>query len=714
MQDTPHQNSRPDGVEKIQSVDFSPPPARIKEKRWRPRWYHFVILLAAAAVFYSSWFVLTARSVFIDVTPVTATVEVDGGLAVQVGPRYLIRPGQYQVSFNEYGYDDLQAPLDVSEATAQTHEYQLSPKEGYLNLTVDAEPMPGSTGNTIIRVKIDGVDVGEAPLQRLPVEPGVHSLTIESERYLDVEQEIDVTGRLEEQAVNIALQPAWAELSVVGARSGADVLIDGELVGQVPLDLAEMQGNYVLTVRESGYKAWQQDLVLTAGVDEHIEVPPLEAADGLVFVRSEPAGANVTVNDDFMGQTPLELTLPPGDDYRIRLFRTGYDVAEREITTSSGESNDLIVTLQAITSPVRLVAQPADAEVYVDGEYRGRVDEQEGQQIELMAAAQRVEIRRDGYVPYESEFVARPGIDQEIRVTLVAEEEARLAAIEPEITSPAGQVLHLFYPYAYTMGASRREPGRRANEALRDVVLTRAFYMSENLVTNAQFKQFRSEHASGVLQGQSLDNPSQPVVQVNWGEAALYCNWLSQQEGLDVFYTVEDGSVTGFNANATGYRLPTEAEWEWAARTQGDSDVTHRFPWGNTWPPSNNEGNFADDSTQSFLAQFIRGYNDGHAVTSNTGQFSPNARGLYDMAGNVSEWVHDIYGAVSGLSTAAETDPMGPEVGRYHTVKGSSWRHGSVVELRAAYRDFSEEPRNDVGFRVARFLEPQSLGEVAQ
>lgn len=705
MQDTQHQNKRRDGIEKIQAVDFSPPPDQIREKRWRPRWYHFLLLLLTVSVIYISWFVLTARSVFVDVTPATASIEIDGGVAVRVGPRYLIRPGEYQVSFSEYGYDDLQASLNVSTLTAQNHAYQLNPKEGYLNLTVSAEPMPGSNGNVNARVQVDGIDIGVAPLDQVALEPGVHRLFIESDRYLSVDQEIEIRGRLEEQSLNIALQPAWSDLSVTGARDGADVLIDGEVVGQVPLQVAQMQGNYVLTVRQPGYKAWQQDLALSAGGQENINVPPLEAADGLVFIRSEPAGANVTVNDEFMGQTPLELTLPPGESYRVRLFRTGYEVAERSIATSSGESRDMTVSLQSITSPVRLIAQPNDAEIYVDGEYRGRVDEQPNQQIDLMAAAQRIEIRREGYVPYQSEFVARPGIDQEIRVTLMTEEAARLAAIEPEITSPGGQTLHLFYPYAYTMGASRREPGRRANEPLRDVILTRAFYLSENLVTNAQFKQFRAEHTSGVLQGQTLDNPNQPVVQVTWDEAALYCNWLSQQEGLSPFYLVEDGRVTGSNPDSTGYRLPTEAEWEWAARTEGESDVTQRFPWGNSWPPSSREGNFADESTQSFLAQFIRGYNDGYAVTANVGQFPANARGIYDMAGNVSEWVHDIYGAVSGLSTAAETDPLGPEAGRYHTIKGSSWGHGSVVELRASYRDFGEEARNDVGFRVARFLE---------
>ena len=253
------------------------------------------------------------------------------------------------------------------------------------------------------------------------------------------------------------------------------------------------------------------------------------------------------------------------------------------------------------------------------------------------------------------------------------------------------------------MGASRREPGRRANETLRDVILEQAFYLSRNLVTNEQFKQFRPDHSSGVIQGQSLDLPRQPVVQVTWQDAALYSNWLSEREGLEPFYTVVDGQVTGFNPQSTGYRLPTEAEWEWASRTdeQGNS---FRFPWGDAWPPSEQIGNFADESTSAFLSQYLRGYNDSYLASSNVGSFPANARGLYDMGGNVSEWMHDVYGAVSGLSSQVDVDPLGPEEGRYRTIKGSSWMHGSIVELRASYRDFGEQARNDLGFRVARYL----------
>ena len=180
--------------------------------------------------------------------------------------------------------------------------------------------------------------------------------------------------------------------------------------------------------------------------------------------------------------------------------------------------------------------------------------------LELLAASQVIEIRQEGYVPYTTSFTSRPGLEQELRVTLKSLEEARLEAIRPVITTAAGQSLTLLYPGQFTMGASRREAGRRANEDLREVRLERPFYLSPHEVSNAQYKRFKADHSSGVLEGRTLDLDNQPVVQVSWLDAALYCNWLSEQEGLPLFYQVEDGQVTGFDPEATGYRLPTEAD----------------------------------------------------------------------------------------------------------------------------------------------------------
>ena len=81
-----------------------------------------------------------------------------------------------------------------------------------------------------------------------------------------------------------------------------------------------------------------------------------------------------------------------------------------------------------------------------------------------------------------------------------------------------------------------------------------------------------------------------------------------------------------------------------------------------------------------------------------------NYHGVFDMTGNAAEWVHDYYGSVGTLGGVAEVDPLGPEAGQFHTIRGSSWANGSITELRLSFRDFGAEPRDDVGFRIARYL----------
>ena len=114
-------------------------------------------------------------------------------------------------------------------------------------------------------------------------------------------------------------------------------------------------------------------------------------------------------------------------------------------------------------------------------------------------------------------------------------------------------------------------------------------------------------------------------------------------------------------------------------------------------------GNIADESARGTTQFFVPNYTDGHAGLAPVGSFPPEASGLHDLTGNVSEWMHDTY-SITTRSQDGAIDPLGPPPGDRHVVKGSSWQSGNLSPLRAAYRDGLAEQRDDVGFRIARYV----------
>lgn len=689
MESSDKQDNLNGPTDPIIPIDFTPNDNKAPEFSFKLK--PIYVLLAAFFLVSGSaaWFVLTAKSVSIEVTPITAVVEISGGF--KLGPRYLIRSGTYDIKLVNEGYHDSELLLLVSSDQAQTHTYVMDKLPGVISFA----------SNDLIgaRVQVDGIDLGETPLVDLLVEAGERQLTVSKDRYLDFGQSIIVEGRSVKQSFEAVLEPAWATVSLITSPSGADVLVDGELLGTTPINAEILQGKRDLTLKLAGHKAWQEDFDIFAGEDFAVPSVVLEPADGLVFIQSTPSSASVTIGGEFKGLTPLEVALAPDIDHELTFFKNGYNSSKRSIRTKPNEESGVSVRLDPVVANVQVISEPADAELYVNGELRGLAN----QTLELMAASQQIEVRKAGYVPFTTEFTSRPGLDQVIRVNLKSIEQARLEQIQPVITSAAGQALKLFYPSAFTMGASRREAGRRSNETLREIKLERPFYMSYQEVTNAEFRQFDPEHSSGILQGLSLNNEAQPVVRISWTQAALFTNWLSEQESIEPFYDVLDGEVVGFNPESTGYRLPSEAEWSWAARTDGSGNQL-RYPWGTQLPPPDKAGNFADVTARNYLGEVFFDYDDGYLATAPVASFTPNQNELYDMAGNVSEWVHDYYGSV-GSASGVEVDPLGAANGQFHTIRGSSWSHGSVAEVRLSFRDFGEEPRDDVGFRIARYLE---------
>jgi len=691
MENTSSVNGGKGTADPIIPIDFTPNNEKVARFSYRFRWSHPVLAIFIFLSISAAWFVLTARSVFVEVEPLTALIQIDGGLNFKLAQRYLIRTGSYTLTLTNTGYHDTVTQLLVGNEQSQNHPFVMRKLPGIVSVAtldmIDA------------RVQIDGVDVGVTPMSDVAVEPGEHQLIISKDRYLDYQQPITIEGRSTPQQFQARLERAWAVVSLNTSPSGAEVLVDGEVVGTTPLNAEILQGQRDLVLKLAGHKAWQEDFDVLAGQDFAVPQVELVPADGLVFIRSNPSEASVTIDGEYVGLTPLEVPLTPNQNHELTFFKNGYHSGKTSIRTQPNQAREISMALDPVLAEVSVVSEPADAQLYVNGELRGLAN----QTIQLMASSQLIEIRKAGYVPYATEFVSRPGLDQVIRVTLKSMEQARVEQIRPLITTAANQTLKLFYPGAFTMGTSRREAGRRPNESLREVRLERPFYMSLNEVTNSEFRLYSAKHTSGTVQGLTLNNESQPVVQLTWHQAALYCNWLSEQESLPAFYQIEGEAVTGFNAESHGYRLPTEAEWEWVARTDS-AGALYKYAWGEQLPPPEKAGNFADVTSQNYLGQILFDYNDGYLGSAPIGSFTPNHNAVFDLSGNVAEWVHDYYGAMGALG-GVEVDPMGPAEGQFHTIRGSSWAHGSITELRLSFRDFGEEPRDDVGFRIARYLE---------
>jgi len=314
-----------------------------------------------------------------------------------------------------------------------------------------------------------------------------------------------------------------------------------------------------------------------------------------------------------------------------------------------------------------------------------------------------------------------PGHQGEAYVVKVVADDHQVTPVpEGFVVIPAG---------TFTMGSPWDEYGHQSNETQHTVTLTTPFYVSATEVTNQQYAdlaQWAYDQgyctATSSSLGDALDGSTQellhlyksfceisfgdgvftvdpgksdhPVKAVTWYGAAVYCDWLSLSEGLDRAYDHGTWQCNGHDPyNAVGYRLPTEAEWEFACRAGMQTPF--------------NTGECLDAGTEANYNGDYYPYPDcpsGPYVgwTVPGGSYPANGFGLYDMHGNLWEWCNDWYEMYGG----DEVDPAGPWLGSYRVDRGGGWSSFALY-CRSAHRDCHDEggSSNYIGFRIARSAE---------
>ncbi|TVR60993.1 MAG: hypothetical protein EA420_13020 [Candidatus Competibacteraceae bacterium] len=225
----------------------------------------------------------------------------------------------------------------------------------------------------------------------------------------------------------------------------------------------------------------------------------------------------------------------------------------------------------------------------------------------------------------------------------------------------------------FMMGSPIAERDRRRDEPQREICV-KGFWIGKTTITNDQYRRFKPDHDSGSVAGHSLNGAVQPAVDLNWSDAKAFAEWLSWEAGAD-----------------QRFRLPTEAEWEYAAR----AGTTTRYYWGDDIDPR--YANFSDRNDPTGAA--VGNLDDGHAVTAPVGSYRPNALGLHDMAGNTWEWTCSEYDPDYGGQEQRCSNRRADDGQR--VIRGGSWNNGPG-DLRSAKR----LPRNPghrdamTGFRV--------------
>lgn len=388
---------------------------------------------------------------------------------------------------------------------------------------------------------------------------------------------------------------------------------------------------------------------------------------GLVSVSSEPSGLPVSVAGRMVGRTPVRRIATDAGAVEIKIVDPCHVSPTETVQLAPGqhhvaalEVNKLVYSVQF--SPV-LAGQPSEAKVYLDGRVIGEAPgtlDVPGCSKWLRFAAERGE----ALVPVAS--LSESGATRRVVMTPV----------------PSGLSFRVVPAGSFQMGSPLAEVGRQADEVPHKVTLTRSFLAQNAEVTRGQWTELMGTK-------QQHDGCSDcPVSDVNFAEAAAFANALSTQAGYPTCYDISgctgragDGMtcarpVPAAPLDCAGFRLPTEAEWEYAAR---GGSKTPPSPGASAWYASNSG-------------------NKLHPVRTR----AANGFGLHDMLGNVFEWTQDWS---APYDAAEQTDPTGPKTGKVRAVRGGCFSYPSSL-VRPAYRDAAgpEQRLPRLGFRLVRTL----------
>jgi formylglycine-generating enzyme required for sulfatase activity len=454
--------------------------------------------------------------------------------------------------------------------------------------------------------------------------------------------------------LNLVLKPDFGTLQISSIpEGGAEILLDGLKLGKTtPNTIVEVpKGEHTITLTHEWYETISQKVVVEAGKTQTINLS-MKPTFAELTVNAK-ADEELYINNVLKGKGKYTGRLAPGV-YLVELRKPSHKPASKQITLQPGDVETLILLPTPIFSTLKVESTPMDAAIFLNGKAYGSTP---NIIRELLIGEYDMELRLAGYKTAKKKISLKEGSMLEVNETLSV-------AVEKKIESPIIQKIEddmvLVEGGTFTMGYTVEQGSDYYDdEKPAHRVTLSGFYISKYEVTQAQWREVMGSNPSYF---KNCDNC--PVEQVSWNEVQEFIRKLNQ--------------MTGKN-----YRLPTEAEWEYAARGGNKSR-------GYKYSGSNNIDQVA--------------WHNGNSgrKTHPIGQKQPNELGLFDMSGNVWEWCSDWSGA---YGSASQTNPKGPTSGSSRVNRGGSWFNFSQL-CRVSLRS-SRAPGNRDSFLGFRVVSPQ-------
>ena len=476
------------------------------------------------------------------------------------------------------------------------------------------------------------------------------------------------------------LIPVSKKIDVINFSPEDEILVNGKLLKSKGAVTLEKFMNVLEILRENR-TIFTEVIFVNNNDDEEIL---LEKFARKVQLNLKQKDVDIFVNNKFIGNTLSYLeNLKDGDS--ISFVKKKY---YREFLEYEGQKS-LIIDLIPKKGSLRVKADQNVEAVLFSNKLELTEDP-----IELIVGDYEITFAAEGFASETKMITINENKLTEVDISLLTVREDAIRRAKRSFKNSIGVNLILNNPGKIIIGSGSEEFRRNKNEIKRKVDIKRHFYLSDSLITNSQFNQIMGTGKSDNL----------PVTNITWIQAAMFCNKLSKKEGFKPFYIINNEKLLGFDLSSRGYRLPTESEWEYVIGLPDKSGIKQKiYPWGNAEKLDESIANLSDINSGN--KNVISNYVDEHKTLSPSDSYPKTASGYYDFLGNAKEWVNDFYSEeISINDTKYMPDYIGPNFGKTHVIKGSSYQSFNLSELGISYRDDSEKGMDDLGFRIARWI----------